>query len=357
MKTLRFFATGGRGSRSCDIYDLGVRGEETYEDTKGMSASEIAEYVSEHYVDSVVGYIVQGIEYDGLSVQVMDKDDNVVFEDDDYDVYNSLVKGDLSDVEAADHFAEEYVDDFKKGYQEFYDDYDGDEIEMEENSDALSGYVATHVIKRQTGLSEENKWCEEGHKLYAHTSDLYGTGGYVCDIELEDDEDFNPDKLQFVMSDYDGNFPYCIDSILPVIKYGNKVYALEQDEWEEHYGYDHFVSVKRKGRGNDMWMEFEKEDNSDEYEEEECDMDTLCDDNEDSTVSSDQDIETEPVSDSRFCGNCGAKIDKDAVFCPECGTPTGLSSIQKDLDKQISDMQPDLDRQMEELNKQMNNLF
>lgn len=86
-------------------------------------------------------------------------------------------------------------------------------------------------------------------------------------------------------------------------------------------------------------------------------MDTLCDDNEDSMVSSDQDIETEPVSDSRFCGNCGAKIDKDAVFCPECGTPTGLSSIQKDFDKQISDMQSDLDRQMEELNKQMNNLF
>ena len=31
----------------------------------------------------------------------------------------------------------------------------------------------------------------------------------------------------------------------------------------------------------------------------------------------------------RTCNNCGAQLDDDAIFCPECGTKTGLQAEQQ----------------------------
>jgi len=50
-----------------------------------------------------------------------------------------------------------------------------------------------------------------------------------------------------------------------------------------------------------------------------------------------------------FCKNCGNKLDNDAAFCPNCGTPNSLS--KNNTSKNLSSHQ----KEQTELNRESNN--
>ena len=56
---------------------------------------------------------------------------------------------------------------------------------------------------------------------------------YECSIELDADEEFDPEKLCFFSLDYDD---ICVkdDCVTPVMQYGNKIYEMEamDDDWD-----------------------------------------------------------------------------------------------------------------------------
>ena len=60
----------------------------------------------------------------------------------------------------------------------------------------------------------------------ANESQTYGDAWMECDIELPPGETFDPEKLRFILHDYDDMYRECLDSALPVFLYGDTFYRL-----------------------------------------------------------------------------------------------------------------------------------
>lgn len=200
---------------------------------------EISSFFDTPNVDFVVRYNVVTIE-DGLKVSVKDKAGKVIFED-------SIDESDMNMADAIDceswvfseSVDEERLNDIKAFIEEKRQEGPIDEDAAEEVGDLLSPRYDVQKVCEKNGYPGRKwfalKWGklvpvddeDERPEEETHFGYDYGVG-YCGEIEIPEDEEFDINKLQFFMSDYDGFLPDddYMESVLPFVKYGNKIFKL-----------------------------------------------------------------------------------------------------------------------------------
>ena len=94
----------------------------------------------------------------------------------------------------------------------------------------LQSEIETAVIEERCGGFRSK---DEDGKLYIVYIPEFDRHTPPCqsEITLEDDEEFDPEKLRFILSDFEGFLDGCCDSVVPVFQYDNTLYSLVQEEW------------------------------------------------------------------------------------------------------------------------------
>lgn len=102
-----------------------------------------------------------------------------------------------------------------------YDDYD--EAADLENEEGIN------ITKKKGKYIKSKTYFKESEVIspFVWGCDSFRNFHLVYEIEIEDDEEFDPSKLQLIKSDYELEiFPY---AIIPVISYNGKKYYCEND--------------------------------------------------------------------------------------------------------------------------------
>lgn len=251
MKKLNLFIGGN------DVYYFYVKDYGSGDDLEELKAkeddfrSEISEFF-DSLNDCVIKYNVVTMD-DDLKVSVKDKGGKIVFEDR-IDECNPF-EGDFENWLFSDDVDQEVINALKGYVEEKKQDgsFDGDEF----SSDMLEYFGPRFAVERVCELNGYGgkkwfvlKWGKlepmadddetERAEYEAPFGHSYGVG-YCGEIEIPENEDFDIEKLQFLVDDYLGLLPDddCIDSVLPYVKYGNRVFKLhlKNSYWRsEKYG-------------------------------------------------------------------------------------------------------------------------
>ncbi len=282
MKIVTLKITGGRGDKIAQFYDCGKLGDTRYEKAQklldgGGETADVKEFIDEHFEAPNVETFMHSLDEDtgGITLSVEDENGGSVFVDEEYKAgitQRGFVLADPRTWEFDESMGKRLTDRIKAFVASRNDEIDealaqwnadcpGQNLDETFGDDYLcdladgvgemilqapfvdSGYGMNCFYE---SASEKSPEC-----LFAvMCADLYGTGCMACEIELADDEEFDPGKLRLILGDYDGFYYYCADSVLPVALYGNKFYRLERSSWEVHHQYYGFAK-KREG-GSDF---------------------------------------------------------------------------------------------------------
>ena len=287
MKKVILKITGGRGDKIAQFYDCGKLDEKRYERAHelldGGEPADVKEFVDEHFEAPDVESFTHSLDEDngGISVSVVDENGASVFVDEEFKAgitqrgfvladprsweFDESMGTSLTDRIKA--FVVSQNDEIDDALAQWNDDCPGQKLDETFGDDYLcdlAAGVAEMIVQAPFVDSGYGMNCfyessseKSPERLFAvMCADLYGTGCMECELELADDEEFDPGKLRLILSDYDGFYFYCADSVLPVALYGNKFYRLERTLWEAHHQYYGFAK-KREG-GSDF--EFSGED-------------------------------------------------------------------------------------------------
>ncbi len=287
MKKVTLKIKGGRSDKIAQFYDCGKLGDERYERAQelidGGESAEVKDFIDEHFETPDVEMFMHSLDEDtcGISVSVVDENGGSVFVDEEFKVGitqsgfvladprtwefdESMGKGLTDRIKA---FVASRNDEIGEALARWSADYPGEKLDELFGEDYLCE-IAEGVVKMaiqapfvdsgySLNCSYESSPEKSSECLFAvMCADLYGTGCMECELELADDEEFDTGKLRLILSDYDGFYCHCADSVLPVVLYGNKFYRLERSSWEAHHQYYGFAK-KREG-GSDF--EFSGED-------------------------------------------------------------------------------------------------
>ena len=223
MKTFHISIGGERGVVN-RLYNCGSEGE-LYD--KALEVDEddgeaVYDFMDEEFdrIESVEHVIIPTSD-GSTNVTVEDENGNTVF-DGEVEMVQNL---ELADGVTLDSF--EYDENVRKECLKIWEDTNDDDEEVNVLSvcDDLD-----HVFKEEFE-DEDNVFVMEYIETYGMC--------YDGDIELEDDEEFDIDKLTIFTCDNDDNvlseIEGCRDCVEPTIKYGNKFYRLYNEDWEMHY--------------------------------------------------------------------------------------------------------------------------
>lgn len=281
--TVTLKVTGGRGDKVAQFYNCGKPGDEFYDEAQGLreegDTEAVRDFINTNFEEPDVETFTHQLDDGNISVVVEDDCEEAVFEDEAFsNVTSSFVHADprtwefdasmgeglISRIKAfiasKDAEIEAAVAKWKADNPgKDFDDSFGDDYLEDIGAGVCSLIVQAPFV--EAGLDLNNYYLPSGKEspalLFATMcADLYGTGCMACDIELDDDEDFDPDKLSILLSDYDGFYYSCDDAALPVVLYGNKFYRLRRDAWEAHYQYYGFAAKEEGG----SYFEFEGSD-------------------------------------------------------------------------------------------------
>lgn len=245
---------GGQRGHLIRQYDCGDEDDELYQTAQQVIDGELEASDFELELDDCSrGYsdvFVQPIEDNDYrtNLVVTDVDTDETLFDDEVDVNTSL----SGDPRYFDYSALENADAIRKKIAEMEDEmedceeYGFDEECWEDRLEELQEVIRETMCYGNNVYNQRRKILEEGdsHRIFVYAPEIYGFS-YECEIELEAGEEFDVDKLTFFMDDYDGVIPgdgnICVDSVTPFIKYGDKFYECDVDDWEEHY-YNYYIA-------------------------------------------------------------------------------------------------------------------
>ena len=276
MATVILKVTGGRKDRMARFYSCGKPGDELYAKAQEVmehnDSAAVRDLVDENFDEPDVETFVHGLDDDGcLSVRVEDEDGGVVFEDEQYGnaTQRGFILADPREWEfdesmgeyltsAIRKFVEASGADIEEAIASWRNDRPGEDFDSSFGDDYLCDVadgVANMIVSApfvEAGFGMNNFYLKSDRQfpeaLFATMcADLYGNGEMTCEIELAEGEVFDPDKLKLILSDYDGFYYACADSVLPVVMYGNKFHRLTRDSWETHYEYFGFAKKDEGG--------------------------------------------------------------------------------------------------------------
>lgn len=254
MKTVKLSITGGRNDSMAQFYNCGKEGDELYAKAQELmdendDPSVVSDFIDENFEEPDVEIFVHGLdEHSRINVCVEDENGETIFCDEEFYAYGtpSIVENDPREWEYDESMGDCVTSAIKKlvkdsdakiasaiaaasrdDYDDFLEDYLASDVRtiIEQAPFAEAGFVMADLPDKKSPPALFATRCAE----------LYGTGAMSCEIELADDEEFDIKKLKLIISDYDGYYSYCKDSILPVVQYGNKFYRLQRESWESHY--------------------------------------------------------------------------------------------------------------------------
>ncbi len=269
MKKVTLKVTGGRGDKIARFYDCGKEGEPLYGWAKEIlseGGGAVKSFIEENFKAPNVETFVHSLDDGGcISVCVESESGDVVFQDDECGKTSQrgFVRSDprrwqfdesmgVSLTARIRKYIEEQDADIEAALAKWREDHPGEDYDESFGEDYLCDFVdgLNEIVVRapfvDVGYAIDSFYMKSEKNapplLFAvMCAELYGTGCMACDIELEDGEAFDPDKLHLVLSDYDGFYFNCSDAALPVALYGDKFYRLSRDSWESHYEYYGFA--------------------------------------------------------------------------------------------------------------------
>ena len=269
MKKVTLKVTGGRGDKIARFHDCGKKGESLYGRAKEIlseGSDAVKSFIEENFEAPDVEMFKHSLDRSGcIYVRVESKSGHVVFEDDECDKTSQrgFVRSDprrwqfdksmgRSLTARIRKYIEEQDADIEAALAKWREDHPGEDYDESVGEDYLCDFVdgLNEIIVQapfwDAGYAIDSFYMKSEKKspplLFAvMCADLYGTGYMTCDIELEDGEAFDPDKLHLLLNDYEGFYYNCSDAALPVALYGDKFYRLSRDSWESHYEYYGFA--------------------------------------------------------------------------------------------------------------------
>lgn len=238
MKNLNLFIGGGY----CYYFDLTDPREGVLDSLKSEDNGSHCEI--ECYFDGNIDYVLKYNAVScksGLDLSVKDNNGEIVFEDkiSRFPMFN----GDAEKWKFADNVDKDAVSAFLSHVEELKKDGEYDEDELNELVGNYFGVRADiKKVFKANGSYTSNKWflMKWGRLSPLYDDDEterpadeiyfghdYGVG-YCGTIEIPANEEFDVQKLQFLIDDYDDLIPSgdCIDCITPFVKYDNKIYQL-----------------------------------------------------------------------------------------------------------------------------------
>ena len=114
-------------------------------------------------------------------------------------------------------------EDFEE-YENEHRDEDGQVDWSEFECSSISPGIVTDII-----MSRKCNACA-GKLIFTDTSTIYGAS-YDGVIELDEDEEFDIDKLELYITDHDVTTCW-EDCVSPMVKYGNKFYLFDIGAWD-----------------------------------------------------------------------------------------------------------------------------
>ena len=269
MKKVTLKVTGGRGDKIVRFYDCGREGNPLYGRAKEIlseGGGAVKSFIEENFKAPDVETFIHSLDDSGcISVCVESESGEVVFQDDECGKTSQrgFVRSDprrwqfdksmgMSLIARIRKYIESQDSDIKVALAKWREDHPGEDYDESFGEDYLCDFVdgLNEIVVRapfwDVGYAIDSFYmnCEKQAPplLFAvMCADLYATGYMACDIELEDGESFDPDKLHLLLNDYDGFYFNCSDAALPVALYGDKFYRLSRDSWESHYEYYGFA--------------------------------------------------------------------------------------------------------------------
>ena len=221
-KIFRHYVCGKNGDQTCDdLLDLLV---------DDWCESDLECFVEEHFNEPTIDHYIVPLEDNEdcgpVIVIVTDEDGSEIFNDTIDTMWAGAFYGNPHEWICMDGVS----DLTKKRIAEFCECYD----ELEDTSDPE--FVQTRLSNDCEPLTDdvEYNYDENTFAVIQGTFDSDDPVCYEGDIELEDDEEFDIDKLEIMSWDNDGNLfsggcEYCV---LPTIKYGNKIYRLHVEDYD-----------------------------------------------------------------------------------------------------------------------------
>ena len=254
-KSVTVSFSSGRGARICRLYNC----------TGNDEAMELRSSVMDGDMSSDQLYDFIEAEFDGCCdlqylMHSVDRCQVFVYEDgeevlatEEGEFNNSFLYGDPREWELDDSVVSDSI---KRGIEKMKQIYaECEEACLEETGERYDeeffmNYLAEedyyYILANEYLSSMIKGVAEDGTgPILAHTGDLYAVNGteYSYSIELEPGEEFDIDELQCPAHDYDGYFPYCIESFLPIVKYKNRIYETEAEDYDIHYNYYTFADI------------------------------------------------------------------------------------------------------------------
>ena len=230
---------GGKRGQNVIFYNCGTQGDELWEDAQKvineeMEASEFLDEVTENDTRFVDVFMQPD---DGTVDVFVDGNDSCEIEcglyrrfDPEGDGEGPGLVASILDTSHLPSYLKEKVDEVINRYGT--EPLLCDELsEFENDLVSLLGYELV-----DSKISE----LDDGSLIFAEWNALY-TFSFDGEIELDANEEFDPDKLVLLSHDYDGVLfnedgdAIFFDCVSPLVLYDNSLYLLEVNDWEVHY--------------------------------------------------------------------------------------------------------------------------
>ena len=256
----------GRGARICRLFNctgnneaINLRGEVMAGE---MDSYELSGYIEAEFDDCCdLQYFMHSVE--NCQVMVYDENGKEILSTEEGEFDNSCLYGDPREWELDESVVSDSI---KRGIEKMKQVYaECEEACLEETGQSydeefFENYLEDeeyyYIIGNEYLSSLIAQLAEDGTgPILAHTGELYGNDDtdYSYNIKLAAGEKFDINELQCPVHDYDGYFPYFMDSFLPIIKYKNRIYQTEAEGYDIHYDSYTFADIK------DNYLEFDEE--------------------------------------------------------------------------------------------------